>query len=172
MPVPTADISRYRPAAGVVIFNLKGQVWYGRRKGEKGQYQWQFPQGGIDKGETADEAAMRELWEETGLKPNDVDVISCIDEWLYYDFPPEYAGKKAVKGWSGQKQRWFAVRVKSKNPQFDLKAHMPIEFSEWRWGELKDGPELIVPFKRRVYERLLVEFADYTSGAKHSTSSL
>lgn len=169
MSFPTADPSCYRPAAGVVIFNKLGQVWYGRRKGEKGQYRWQFPQGGIDAGETPEKAALRELWEETGLKAKDVDVIACVDDWLYYDFPSEYAGRKALKGWSGQKQKWIAVRVKSDNPEFDLKAHMPVEFSEWRWGELKDGPELIVPFKRHVYERLFVEFGDYARDAKHST---
>jgi len=161
MSQPSVDKTLYRPAAGIVIFNPKGQVWLGRRAGEKSKYRWQFPQGGIDKGEKPKDAAMRELWEETGLKPEHVAPLGRIKDWLYYDFPPEYKGRKATKGWHGQRQKWFAVRLSGKDKHFDLKAHPPIEFSDWKWGNLSDTADLIVPFKRKVYERLIIEFADY-----------
>ena len=167
MTAPTADTSLYRPAAGIVVFNNEGQAWYGCRKGEKSRYKWQFPQGGIDKGESPKEAALRELWEETGLRPKHVEVIGRIKDWLYYDFPPEYVGGKVGKGWVGQKQKWFAVRLKKNSAKFDLKAHLPIEFSKWRWADLEEAPLLIVPFKRDVYERVVFEFGDYAKPKKN-----
>lgn len=166
MPLPTTQKEAYRPAAGIAIFNFKGQVWLGERKGETSDFRWQFPQGGIDKGEKPLEACYRELREETGLKAKHVKLIGKVDDWLYYDFPPEYQGRKAVKGWRGQKQKWFAVQLIAHDTKIDLSAHKPIEFSNWRWGELPETPSLIVPFKRKVYERLVIEFSDYAKAVK------
>jgi putative (di)nucleoside polyphosphate hydrolase len=157
------DPDLYRPAAGIVIFNAQGKVWMGKRKDQKGKYAWQFPQGGIDKGETPEQGAMRELWEETGLKPEHIEHLGRVKDWLYYDFPPEYKGRKAVKGWNGQRQKWYAVRLTASEEHFDLKAHLPIEFSTWRWENLSKAPSLIVPFKRNVYARLTEEFADFAN---------
>ena len=129
MPIATAKKSAYRPAVGVIIFNAKGQVWYGRRKGQKGPHQWQFPQGGIDPGEKPKHAALRELWEETGLTKKHVERIGKVKGWLYYDFPKHYKGRNVARNWRGQRQKWYAVRLTAKDKAFDLKAHHSQEFS-------------------------------------------
>jgi len=87
--------------------------------------------------------------------------IGEIHDWLYYDFPAEYKNK-FKKGWLGQKQKWFAFRFHGDETKIDLKAHGPQEFSEWKWGELAETPDLIVPFKRKVYERLTSEFERFS----------
>lgn len=158
MPKPTTDISSYRPAVGIAVFNKHGQVWLGKRLGGKGPYTWQMPQGGIDKGEATEVAAARELWEETGIRLKDVTPIGEVEDWLFYDFPPEYLGAKATKGWTGQRQKWYAFRYHGNEKKIDLKSHGPQEFSKWKWADLSDAPESIVPFKRKVYERLASEF--------------
>lgn len=166
MTSPSFAPERYRPAAGIAVFNKQGKVWLGKRSGKPLEYCWQFPQGGIDDGEDPRSAALRELWEETGLKPEHIQVLAEIEDWLYYDFPLEYTTGKAAKGFLGQRQKWFAVRLISGEENFDLKAHLPIEFSEWRWGELSEASDLIVPFKRSVYERVICEFAPFANGPK------
>ena len=166
MPLATAPKDAYRPAAGVVIFNQDGRVWLGERKGEKSAYRWQFPQGGIDSGEKPKQAAFRELQEETGLKAKHVKLLGQLDEWLYYDFPPEFSGRKAMKGWRGQRQKWYAVQLVASESKIDLAAHKTVEFSSWKWGRLHEAPELIIPFKRKVYERLAIEFAGYANPVK------
>lgn len=165
-PKPTQSPNRYRPCVGIVIFSRKGQVWIGKRNGEKGTHKWQFPQGGIDKGESPKEAAIRELWEETGLKPKDYEIVGQTDDWLYYDFPESYKAQKKVRKWAGQKQIWFAVRMTTKKNPFDLNAHPPKEFSKWKWSGLKKAPKLIVPFKRNVYEELVSTFSPYAKSKK------
>ena len=158
MSKPKADISKYRPAVGIAVFNAAGKVWLGKRFGHNGPYCWQMPQGGMDAGEIPEVSAARELWEETGIVLDMVTPIGEIKDWLFYDFPPEYAGSKATKDWKGQRQKWFAFRFNGDDSKIDLKAHGPQEFSEWKWGELSNTPNLIVPFKRNVYERLASEF--------------
>lgn len=160
------DMSHYRPCVGVAVFNDKGQVWLGKRLGQSGPYTWQMPQGGIDAGETPQIAAARELWEETGISLEMVTPIGEIKDWLFYDFPPEYKGRKATKNWRGQRQRWFAFRFHGDPSKIDLKAHGPQEFSQWKWGELSETPDLIVPFKRKVYEQLTNEFARFANPLK------
>jgi len=161
MPNPTTDIERYRPAVGVALFNKQGKVWLGKRFGQDGPYNWQMPQGGMDEGETPEIAAARELFEETGITLEMVIPIGEIEDWLFYNFPPQYKDKKATKGWQGQRQRWFAFRFHGDESQVDLQSHGPQEFSEWCWGKLSEAPSLIVPFKRKVYERLASEFERY-----------
>ena len=166
MPIPTAPIEQYRPCVGVAVFNADGKVWLGKRFGQKGPYNWQMPQGGMDKGETPEVSAARELFEETGITLDMVTPIGEVTDWLFYDFPSHYQGKKATKGWQGQRQRWFAFRFQGEASQVDLKSHGPQEFSKWRWGELSETPELIVPFKRKVYERLASEFERFSRPVK------
>lgn len=161
MPVASASKAHYRPAVGIAVFNEFGDVWLGKRFNEKGPYSWQMPQGGIDKGEKPKAASLRELWEETGIRKKDVSLLGSVEDWLYYDFPPEHIGPKS-RGWSGQRQKWFAYRFHGKEKKIDLQSHGPQEFSKWKWAPLKKAPDLIVPFKRKVYERLVIEFEPYS----------
>lgn len=151
------DLSRYRPNVGVVLFHPDGRVWYGRRAGTEGPHNWQFPQGGVDDGEDLETAARRELGEETGV--TSADLIGQTDGWIVYDFPAGYGGSKQARGWAGQKQRWFAFRFTGDESEIDLEAFGEIEFDAWRWGALSDAPDLIVPFKRAVYEQVVAVFA-------------
>lgn len=116
----------------------------------------------MDEGETPEVSAARELFEETGITLDMVTPIGEVEDWLFYDFPPQYKGKKATKGWTGQRQRWFAFRFHGDESHVDLQSHGPQEFSEWRWGDLSETPGLIVPFKRKVYERLASDFERFS----------
>ena len=151
------DLSRYRPNVGVVLFHPDGRVWYGRRAGSQNPYCWQFPQGGVDDGEDLETAARRELAEETGV--TSAALIARTEDWIVYDFPADYGGSKAARGWAGQKQQWFAGRFTGEESEIDLEAHDDIEFDAWRWGALSDAPDLIVPFKRASYEQVVAAFA-------------
>ena len=163
MTVPEFDKRLYRPCVGMVIFNPEGKVWLGRRIKQKGDYQWQFPQGGIDKGETAEYAAIRETSEETGISVQKLSPLGSIQSELFYDYPASVQATPRTKKWRGQRQMWFAVRFNGTTKDVNLKAYKTQEFSEWRWGELAETPELIVPFKRKVYEQLVIEFAPFAN---------
>ncbi len=153
----TRDLSLYRPNVGVVLFNAQGQVWLGRRVNTKGPHNWQFPQGGVDKGEDLLAAARRELLEETGV--SSVSLLGALEDWLTYDFPEGWGGSKVEKGWRGQKQRWFAFRFEGTDAEVDLEHHGEVEFDAWRWADLAEAPALVVPFKRDTYERVVAQFA-------------
>jgi len=154
--------SDYRRNVGIAIFNQQGQIWLGKRFNENGPYIWQCPQGGIDKGERPKAAAKRELFEETGLRADDMDYLGTIKEWLYYDFTPEMLARKRKRFKTlGQRQRWYAFRYYGDGSDVNLTAHGPQEFSEWRWADLDGIAETVVPFKRPVYERLIIEFAPF-----------
>ena len=154
---PILDLTLYRPNVGVVLFDRRGCVWLGRRAKTQGPFNWQFPQGGVDDGEDLEQAARRELAEETGI--TSVTLLGRTEDWLCYDFPPGWTGSKAQKGWKGQKQVWFAYRFTGRDSEVDLNAHLPPEFDAWRWGRLEEAPRKVVPFKRETYEHVIAAFA-------------
>lgn len=148
----------YRPCVGVMLVNATGHVFVGKRIDNKEGDAWQMPQGGIDDGEELHPAAMRELWEETGVTSGLVTVIAESREELFYDLPPELLGKLWGGKYRGQRQKWLLLRFTGDDTQINLDAHDPAEFLDWKWVEPELLPDLIVPFKRRVYRQVLDEF--------------
>lgn len=144
----------YRPNVGIALFNPAGAVFLGKRPGD-GMFAWQMPQGGIDAGETPHEAALRELEEEVGVQPSLVSLLEEAPDWLSYDFPEQVRRKQ---GWRGQRQKWFAFRFLGEDRDIVLDRHTP-EFEAWRWGSLSEAPELVIPFKRAVYNQVAQRFA-------------
>ncbi|WP_426010850.1 RNA pyrophosphohydrolase [Caulobacter sp. DWR2-3-1b2] len=152
----------HRPNVGVVLFHADGRVWLGKRHRQPAPYNWQFPQGGVDDGEDLLEAARRELKEETGVVS--ADHLAQTEGWLIYDFPTDFASSKKARGFKGQKQVWFAFRFTGEESEIDLEADAHVEFDAWRWATLDETPELIVPFKRAVYEQVVAAFGGYARG--------
>ncbi len=152
-----------------MVLNRAGLVFIGRRiEGPEHVdliHAWQMPQGGIDAGEEPWPAALRELREETNI--SSVERLGEVAEWLNYDIPRDLVGQAWKGQYRGQTQKWFAVRFVGAESEIDIAcpagaAHA--EFSAWRWQELKNLPDLVVPFKRPVYERVVQEFAKFASG--------
>ena len=159
------DPALYRPNVGLALFHRDGLVFLGRRAGTDGPYQWQMPQGGVDKGESLMQAAYRELEEETGIAPKHVELLEEAPDWIYYDFPPDVrAGMKSRGKYLGQKQKWFAFRFVGRAEDIKLDTHTP-EFDEWRWAPLESAPGLVIPFKRAAYEAVVQRFKRYSVGA-------
>ena len=153
------DTLPYRRCAGFMLVNAEGQVFVGERIDKKALGFWQMPQGGIDPGEDANEAALRELHEETGIGPELVEIVAPSATAHRYDLPPELLGKVWKGKYRGQEQHWYLGRFLGSDADVDLDAHDPPEFRAFRWVEPSELPELIVPFKRDVYQALVDEFA-------------
>lgn len=145
----------YRKGVGLMLFNPAGLVWVGRRLDQKGEA-WQMPQGGIDEGETPEQAALRELEEEIGTAS--AVIVGESKDWLTYDLPPELVGVAWKGRYRGQKQKWFALRFTGTDDEISIETEHP-EFAEWRWVEFERLIELIVPFKRDLYAEVTAEFA-------------
>ncbi len=148
----------YRPCAGFMLVNADGLVFVGQRIDPSAHGFWQMPQGGIDKGEDIRDAALRELQEEVGVGPDLVEVIAQGSRPFLYDLPPELQGRVWKGKYRGQVQYWFLGRFLGTDADIDLEAHDPPEFNAWRWVAPEALPDLIVPFKRAVYEELVAEF--------------
>ena len=144
----------YRPNVGIVLFNAAGLVFTAKRLDTKGDA-WQFPQGGIDDGEDARAAALRELEEEIGTAK--AEIIGEARDWISYDLPRDVAGSWHKGRWRGQTQKWFALKFLGADTDINIATEHP-EFSEWRWMRLADVPAVIVPFKRELYEQVVAEF--------------
>jgi putative (di)nucleoside polyphosphate hydrolase len=164
--MPKLEDLPYRPCVGTCVLNRDGLVFVGRRIDGPEHvdltHAWQMPQGGVDRGEDPWPAARRELYEETNIRS--VEKLGKIDEWLTYDIPREIVGQAWKGKYRGQKQKWFALRFTGKDSEIDIAhpagGHEP-EFVEWRWEPLQNIPDLVVPFKRPVYERVVKEFSKF-----------
>ncbi len=150
----------YRPCVGVMLVNSAGRVFVGKRIDNKEMDAWQMPQGGIDDGEDLHGAALRELREETGVSSNLVTIIAETRDELLYDLPDFLMGKMWGGKFRGQRQKWLLMRFSGEDTDIDLNAHEHAEFEAWRWVEPEQVPELIVPFKKRVYRQVVEEFRD------------
>ena len=146
----------YRPCVGVTLINRDGLIFAGRRI-DTAAPAWQMPQGGIDAGETPQEAALRELVEETGVRPDRVEVLAETRGWLTYDLPPELVGKTWGGKYRGQKQKWFLMRFLGEDAEIDIARDHP-EFAEWRWIAPDEMIAAIVPFKRDIYREVVRQF--------------
>jgi putative (di)nucleoside polyphosphate hydrolase len=148
----------YRPAAGIMLVNSEGKVWVGQRL-DSSLEAWQMPQGGLDRGEDAEQGALRELEEETGIRPDLVEIVARHGEELCYDLPAELVGKLWKGRWRGQRQTWFLARFLGTDDDVDIATPDP-EFRAWKWADPADLPAMIVPFKKKLYEQVLAAFRD------------
>ncbi len=151
--------NRYRRGVGVMLLNRERKVFVGARIDNTDEA-WQMPQGGIDEGEEPWATALRELEEETGIPPHLVEKISECPERVKYDLPPELRGKLWGGKYVGQDQDWYLARFLGTDADVNIATEHP-EFREWKWVEPQRLPDLIVPFKRDLYRRLIDEFAEY-----------
>jgi putative (di)nucleoside polyphosphate hydrolase len=142
-----------------MLLNAENKVFVGQRLDNQLDA-WQMPQGGLDPGERPEEGALRELEEETGIKPRLVERIAECPERLKYDLPPELRGKLWGGKWRGQDQDWYLARFLGTDADVNIATEDP-EFREWKWIDPQQLPDLIVPFKRELYRQLLREFAEY-----------
>lgn len=149
----------YRPCVGIMLRNAEGRVFVGQRLDNPGPA-WQMPQGGIDPGEQPLEAALRELWEETGIGAELVRMAAEAPDWVHYDLPADLVPKIWKGRYRGQKQKWFLFDYSGRDDQINIQTEHP-EFSEWTWLEPGQLVEKIVPFKRAVYAQVLSDFADH-----------
>jgi len=146
----------YRSNAGIVLANSNGQVFAGQRIDALNDA-WQMPQGGIDKGETPRDAALRELTEETGVTPDLVTIEAETDGWITYDLPPELLHKLWKGRYRGQQQKWFLMRFHGRDDQVNIALKHP-EFSQWTWMAPDELMSRIVPFKQNVYAAVFDQF--------------
>jgi len=149
----------YRPCVGVMLMNRDGEVFVGQRR-DRDQEAWQMPQGGVDPGEDPQEAALRELWEETGVTRDKVEIVTRSKQALPYELPHELVPNIWKGRYRGQKQTWFLLRFLGEDEDVNIETEHP-EFSEWRWLPADELVRSIVPFKRVVYEAVVAEFEEH-----------
>lgn len=154
-----SDANLYRRGVGVMLLNSAGKVFVGARI-DNPEDAWQMPQGGIDGVEDPWATALRELEEETGIAPRLVERIACCPERLRYELPDEWRPRLWGGKWVGQEQDWFLARFLGEDGDVNIATAHP-EFRAWKWAQPEQLPDLIVPFKRELYRRLLREFAEY-----------
>lgn len=148
------DAEGFRPNVGIILANAAGQLLWAKRIGMDA---WQFPQGGLNPGETAEQALYREVREELGLEPADVQVLGATREWLRYTLPRRYIRKGRIPLCIGQKQKWFALRLTGLDSAVRFDRGEPPEFDRWRWVDYWHPLQEVVSFKRAVYDAALHE---------------
>ena len=150
------DDQGYRPNVAILLLNQHNKVFWAKRRG---QTSWQFPQGGIDPGETAEECLVREIYEEIGLRSEHIQVLGKTQSWLYYDVPNEFI-RAAERGiYRGQKQIWFLLRLLGGDEHISLNRHEKPEFDDWCWCDYWFPVDQVIEFKRPVYAQALNELA-------------
>lgn len=162
------DGDGYRPNVGIVICNRAGQVLWARRYG---QHSWQFPQGGINPGETAEQAMYRELFEEVGLTKKDVRLLSSTRNWLRYKLPKRLVRWDTKPVCIGQKQRWFLLQLMCDESKVNMQTSGNPEFDDWRWVSYWYPVRQVVSFKRDVYRRVMKEFAPVVMPAEEAVKT-
>ncbi|MCP5324746.1 MAG: RNA pyrophosphohydrolase [Oceanospirillaceae bacterium] len=150
------DADGYRPNVGIILTNKDGQVFWAKRVGQDA---WQFPQGGIKSQESAEAALFRELKEEVGLEPKDVEIMACTRGWLRYRLPKRMVRYNTHPVCVGQKQKWFLLRLKGNENRIRFDCSEKPEFDGWRWVSYWYPLGQVVPFKRDVYRRAMRELA-------------
>ena len=155
------DFDGYRPNVGIVICNRKGQVLWAKRYG---QNSWQFPQGGINDNESAEQAMYRELYEEVGLQPKDVKVLYASKHWLRYKLPKRLLRYDSKPVCIGQKQRWFLLQLVGDEKNINMNTTKSPEFDGWRWVSFWYPVRQVVSFKKDVYRKAMKEFAQVMFG--------
>ncbi|HEX7964280.1 MAG TPA: RNA pyrophosphohydrolase [Gammaproteobacteria bacterium] len=150
------DAEGFRANVGIILCHADGRLFWARRVGRAG---WQFPQGGIHAGETPEQALYRELEEEVGVKPEQVQLIGATRDWLHYRLPPRYQRHDTEPKCIGQKQRWFLLRFRDPEPKVRFDAGPEPEFDDWRWVDYWHPLSEVIFFKRAVYRDALTELA-------------
>ena len=155
------DRDGYRPNVGIIICNRKSEVFWGKRVN---QHWWQFPQGGIDPGETPERAMYRELQEEVGLRPDQVRILGRTRGWLRYEVPGRWMRRGGGGIYKGQKQIWYLIRLVGRDCDVRLRSSsVKPEFDAWRWIDYWVPLDSVIEFKRDVYQAALNELASYLS---------
>ena len=156
------DRDGFRPNVGIILLNQKSQVFWGKRIRT---HSWQFPQGGIDRGENPEQAMFRELHEEVGLMPQHVHVLARTRDWLRYEVPDRFIRRDARGHYKGQKQIWFLLQLVGHDWDLNLRATDHPEFDAWRWNDYWVPLDVVVEFKRGVYELALTELSRFVPHA-------
>ena len=160
------DREGFRPNVGIILLNHKNQVFWGKRIRT---HSWQFPQGGINHGETPEQAMYRELHEEVGLCPEHVRIVARTRDWLRYEVPTHFIRRDARGHYKGQKQIWFLLQLTGRDSDMNLRATDHPEFDAWRWNEYWIPLDVVIEFKRDVYQMALTELARYLPrGGQHN----
>jgi putative (di)nucleoside polyphosphate hydrolase len=154
--IQVIDSDGYRPNVGIILTNTAGQVLWAKRIGQEA---WQFPQGGIQRGEGPRDALLRELHEELGLVNEDVEILAVTQGWLRYKLPKRYVRQGRGRVCIGQKQKWFLLRLVAPEERVHFDASPTPEFDGWRWIDWWTPVDEVIEFKREVYRRALDELA-------------
>jgi len=163
------DRDGYRPNVGIILTNTKNQVFWGKRVR---QDSWQFPQGGIQQGETPEQAMYRELQEEVGLQSCHVQILGRTREWMRYEVPQHWVKREWRGSYKGQKQIWFLLRLVGRDCDVSLRASTHPEFDAWRWNNYWVDMDGVIEFKREVYRLALNELVRYLPQAKEPVSQV